>query len=126
MDFDTEGGTGVLLFEPPQQALCFSERVLNRFRDKERILGPRRCQTWLTEGLGTKAVQRIASLNGGGQVDGGEKRSYQPKIKRPVQLVSGKRPIMANPLVNEVDSDAVSNQPGLSPRTDSHFSKISI
>lgn len=59
-------------------------------------------------------------------MDGGEKRGYQPKMKRPVQLLSGKRPIMANPLVNEVDSDAVSNQPGLSSSTDSHFSKISI
>lgn len=50
MDFDPEGRRGVLLFEPPQRALCFSERVLNRFGEKERILCPRRCQTWLTEG----------------------------------------------------------------------------
>lgn len=56
-------------------------------------------------------------------MDGGEKRGYQPKMKRPVQLLSGKRPIMANPLVNEVDSDAVSNKPGLSSSTDSHFFK---
>lgn len=35
MDFDPEGGRGVLLFEPPQRVLCFWERVLNQFREKE-------------------------------------------------------------------------------------------
>lgn len=56
-------------------------------------------------------------------MDGGEKRSYQPKMKRPEQLLRGKRPIMANPPVNKLYSDAISNQPGLSFSTDSHFSK---
>lgn len=121
-----KAGRGLLLFEPPQRVLCFSERVLNQFEEKEQIFCPRGCQTWLMGGEGTKAVQRIASLNSRGQVDGGKEPSCRPEMKRPVQLLWGKRPIMANPPVNEVDSVAIYNQPGLSCSTDSHFSKISV
>lgn len=119
-------GKVMFLFEPAQGVCCFSERVLNQFREKEWILCPQCRQTLLAGGKGTKAVQRIASLNSRGQVDGRGKRHYQPMMKRPVQLQKRKRTIMANPPANEVDSDAISNQPGLSPSTDSHFSKISI
>lgn len=63
-----------------------------------------------------KQLKRKGSLNRRGQVDGGEGLSYQAKMKRPVQLLRGKGPIMANPPVSEVSTcDAVSNSQDFHP-----------